>query len=187
MSKPTLKGYVAVKGDEVDEMWAYHLNKAEIELNVVRIEAGKYLFGTRNVTAKIVAGKLVVRVGGGYMSADEFIAHYGQSELLKMGLIDDVKYAKALTERRASVRSPLGLNPNSARKSTGGLHKRSGSGSSGDALVNKRAGSMLQNYNTADSKSLFKSPSKESKLSAESSPKKFDKLFDGIRRNTVNN
>jgi len=32
---------------------------------------------------KIINGKLVVRVGGGYMSADEFIEQYGKIELLK--------------------------------------------------------------------------------------------------------
>jgi hypothetical protein len=31
--------------------------------------------------AKIVAGKLVIRVGGGFMSADEFIDCYGKIEL----------------------------------------------------------------------------------------------------------
>ena len=33
---------------------------------------------------KIVNGKLVVRVGGGYMNADDFIEQYGKIELLKM-------------------------------------------------------------------------------------------------------
>jgi len=68
------KAYVAVKGDAVDELWAYHINKAHLDLAVVRIGPGKYLFGTRNIMCKIINGKLVVRVGGGYMSADEFIS-----------------------------------------------------------------------------------------------------------------
>jgi hypothetical protein len=34
--------------------------------------------------AKIINGKLVIRVGGGYMGADEFIEQYGKIELLKM-------------------------------------------------------------------------------------------------------
>ena len=38
-----------------------------------RLGPGKYLFGTKSIMAKIINGKLVIRVGGGYMSADEFI------------------------------------------------------------------------------------------------------------------
>jgi len=34
--------------------------------------------------AKIINGKLVIRVGGGYMSADEFIEQYGKMEMMKM-------------------------------------------------------------------------------------------------------
>jgi DNA repair exonuclease SbcCD ATPase subunit len=68
-----VKVYKAVKGDKVDELWCWHLNKAQIDIDVKRLGPGKYLFGTRNIMCKIINGKLVVRVGGGYMSADEFI------------------------------------------------------------------------------------------------------------------
>jgi hypothetical protein len=53
-------------------------------LNVKRLGPGKYLFGTKNIMAKIINGKLVIRVGGGYMSADEFIEQYGRMEMMKM-------------------------------------------------------------------------------------------------------
>ena len=42
------------------------------------------MFGSKQILAKIINGKLVIRVGGGYMSADEFIEQYGKIELLKM-------------------------------------------------------------------------------------------------------
>lgn len=67
------KVYKAVKGDQVDELFAAHLNKANINVPVRRLTAGKYLFGSKQILAKIINGKLVIRVGGGYMSADEFI------------------------------------------------------------------------------------------------------------------
>ena len=76
--------YIAKKGCEIDEMWASHLNKANLDLPVVRTDVGKYTFGTKNITVKITNGRLMVRVGGGYMSADEFIEHHGQQELQKM-------------------------------------------------------------------------------------------------------
>jgi hypothetical protein len=77
------KVFKALKGDAVDELWCWHLNKHQLDLKVERKGPGKYLFGTRNIMCKIINGKLVVRVGGGYMSADEFIEQYGKIEMLK--------------------------------------------------------------------------------------------------------
>lgn len=42
------------------------------------------MFGTKKITAKIVNNQLVIRVGGGYMSVDQFIAQYGKIEIMKM-------------------------------------------------------------------------------------------------------
>ena len=43
---------------------------------IKRLGNGFYLFGTRKIFAKIMNGKLVIRVGGGYMVIEEFIATY---------------------------------------------------------------------------------------------------------------
>ena len=76
--------YKAVKGDPVDEMMQFHLAKNNCTLKVVRTGPGKYLFGTKNIMAKVINGKLVIRVGGGYMGADEFIQQYGPMEMAKV-------------------------------------------------------------------------------------------------------
>ena len=68
-----VKCYKAIKGDEIDELFAKHINAANLDLPIKRLAAGKYLFGSKNIIAKIVNGKLLIRVGGGFMSADEFI------------------------------------------------------------------------------------------------------------------
>ena len=59
-------------------------NSAYQELKIVRLEVGKYMFGTKKIIAKIINNKLVIRVGGGYMSVEEFIEQYGRMELMKM-------------------------------------------------------------------------------------------------------
>ena len=79
-----VKVYKPVKGDAIDELFAYHLNLHQLALPVQRVGPGKYMFGSKQILAKIINGKLVIRVGGGYMSADEFIEQYGKIELLKM-------------------------------------------------------------------------------------------------------
>lgn len=83
-----IKLYKPVRGDVVDEMFAGYLNKAKIEVEVQRTSAGNYLFGTKKILAKIINGKLVIRVGGGYMNAEEFIEQYGKIEVMKAMKLD---------------------------------------------------------------------------------------------------
>ena len=83
VEEPQKFQYKYVKGDEIDELFAYHLNKAQLDLPVKRISMGKYIFGSKQIMAKITGGNLVIRVGGGYMGADEFINHYGMIEYHK--------------------------------------------------------------------------------------------------------
>jgi hypothetical protein len=68
-----IKLYKPVQGDAVDEMFAGYLNKAKLTIEVQRISASNYMFGTKKILAKIINGRLVIRVGGGYMNAEEFI------------------------------------------------------------------------------------------------------------------
>jgi TfoX/Sxy family transcriptional regulator of competence genes len=46
-------------------------------LPIKRLGGGYYMFGTKKIFCKIINGKLVVRVGGGYMGMEEFIMQYG--------------------------------------------------------------------------------------------------------------
>ena len=51
---------------------------------VKRTGQNNYMFGTKKISAKIINGRLVIRVGGGYMGIEEFMMYYGQQELLKI-------------------------------------------------------------------------------------------------------
>ena len=68
----------------VDELIAKYINDMQCPLPVKRLGDGYYLFGTKKIYAKIMNGKLVIRVGGGYMSIEEFIATYGDFEVQKV-------------------------------------------------------------------------------------------------------
>ena len=76
--------YKTIKGDEIDVMFGEAMQKAGCQVPVKREGPGKYMFGTRNIIAKIVNNKLLIRVGGGFMSIDEFIEQYGPMEMLKI-------------------------------------------------------------------------------------------------------
>jgi predicted nucleic acid-binding Zn-ribbon protein len=79
---PVEINYKAVKGDVLDEMLAQYLLNCPVP--VKRLGGGFYLFGTRKIYAKIMNGKLVVRVGGGYMFISEFITTYSDPEISKL-------------------------------------------------------------------------------------------------------
>jgi hypothetical protein len=48
---------------------------------IKKLGEGYYLFGTRKIFAKILNGRLIIRVGGGYVVIEEFISQFAEKEL----------------------------------------------------------------------------------------------------------
>ena len=59
--------------DQLHRMMTNYMKIAGCEVPLKRLGGGYYMFGTRKIFAKIMNDKLVVRVGGGYMTIEEFI------------------------------------------------------------------------------------------------------------------
>ena len=78
------KIYKAVKGDIVDELFAEYINRLNCPVPIARLGGNYYTFGTKKIYAKVINGKLVIRVGGGYMDIEEFMMYYGDQELTKL-------------------------------------------------------------------------------------------------------
>lgn len=72
--------------DQADVMLAEALQRRNSTLGSLmrRISIGKYEFGNKHVLSKIVNGKLIIRVGGGYMLIDEFIEQYSKMAHMKL-------------------------------------------------------------------------------------------------------
>ena len=86
MKKPeTRKWYIPVKGDATDEMMAKYLNDCPYYVPVKRLGEGQYMYGSKKIFAKIMNGKLIIRVGGGYILIDEFLQNYAEVERDKSG------------------------------------------------------------------------------------------------------
>jgi chromosome segregation ATPase len=83
--------YSAYKGDAVDEQLARYINMMQCQVPIQRLGAGYYIFGTRKIFAKIMNGKLVIRVGGGYMVIEEFIATYADQEMNRIRVLEAQK------------------------------------------------------------------------------------------------
>ena len=77
------------KGDLLDQMLSHYINQANCPVPIRKIGNGFYLFGTKKIYAKILNGKLVIRVGGGFMIIEEFIATYADSEMNKISKMSD--------------------------------------------------------------------------------------------------
>lgn len=76
--------YRVMKGDAVDELLANYLSISGCPIPIRRLGEGFYMFGSRKIYAKIMNGKLVIRVGGGYMIIEKFIETYADQEIEKL-------------------------------------------------------------------------------------------------------
>jgi len=76
--------YRPIKGDLVDEMMANYFNQLKYPMPIKRLGDGFYVFGTKKIYVKLMQGRLVVRVGGGFMSVDEFLSQYSDMEFQKV-------------------------------------------------------------------------------------------------------
>jgi len=81
--------YQPIKNDEIDvrlaEFINLHPDRPQLKLLFQRVTEGVYQFGQKKVTMKVENNQLKVRVGGGYLTIDEFTEQYLVIELNKLG------------------------------------------------------------------------------------------------------
>ena len=81
--------YNPVKGDAIDCRLAEYINAAPerpaLISMFVRENEGVYRFGTKKTNIKVEQGSIKIRVGGGYLSFDEFVDQYLPIEFEKVG------------------------------------------------------------------------------------------------------
>ena len=72
--------YIAQKDDPVDDKLAEFINKSDSEKRMkslfVRLADGRYSYFTNQVIMQVKNNNLILRVGGGFMSIDEFIEQH---------------------------------------------------------------------------------------------------------------
>lgn len=85
--KQKLAIYIPAKDDSLDSALAEYINnypdRRKLKVMFLRVEPGVYSFGTRKVALRVEQQRLKVRVGGGYISIDEFLVQYTPEELEK--------------------------------------------------------------------------------------------------------
>ena len=73
----------------MDELLGNYINEMDCPVPIKRLGNGYYMFGQRKIFAKVLNGRLVIRVGGGFMVIEEFISSYAEQEMRKKRHLDE--------------------------------------------------------------------------------------------------
>jgi len=75
--KSRIAVYIPVKDDQIDRRLAEYINnfpdRQKLKIMFMRESEGVYQFGSKRVYVRVDKDKINVRVGGGFLSIDEFI------------------------------------------------------------------------------------------------------------------
>lgn len=116
--KSRIAVYIPVKNDSVDKRLAEYINnypdRQKLKIMFMRESEGVYQFGTKRVAVRVDKDKINIRVGGGYLSIDEFLDQYTPVELEKLERKDPLKrfsekvaVQKTITGKQVRESSPV--------------------------------------------------------------------------------
>ena len=75
--KSRIAVYIPVKGDATDKKLAEYINnypdRQKLKIMFMRESEGVYEFGSKRIAVKVERDKIMIKVGGGYLSVDEFL------------------------------------------------------------------------------------------------------------------
>ena len=93
--KQRIAVYIPVKEDAIDKRLAEYINnypeRSKLKIMFMRESSGVYQFGTKRVQVKVERDNIKIRVGGGYLSIDQFLEQYTPQELEKLERKDPLK------------------------------------------------------------------------------------------------
>ena len=93
--KSRIAVYIPVKGDQIDKKLAEYINnypdRQKLKIMFMRESEGVYQFGTKRVYVKCAKDKIEIKVGGGFLSLDEFLDQYTPVELEKLERKDPMR------------------------------------------------------------------------------------------------
>lgn len=93
--KSRIAVYIPVQNDGIDKKLAEYINnypeRAKLKIMFMRESEGIYQFGTKKIYVRVDQDKINIRVGGGFLSIDEFLDQYTPVELQKLERKDPLK------------------------------------------------------------------------------------------------
>ena len=124
--KQRIAVYIPVKQDQIDKKLAEFINnypeRSKLKIMFMRESEGVYQFGTKRVAVKVEKDNIKIRVGGGFLSIDEFLDQYTPVELEKLERKDPLKrfsekvaiqktIVNAVARETSPIRSPGRQSP----------------------------------------------------------------------------
>ena len=107
--------YIPLKDDFIDRALAEYINnypeREKLQVLFLRESEGVYQFGNKKISVKVEKDSIKIRVGGGFLSIDEFLDQYTGYEAEKLERLDPVRKIN----ERIAVRNVI---VNSARRET---------------------------------------------------------------------
>ena len=86
--KSKMAVYIPAKDDVVDKRLAEFINnypeRKDLKIMFIRESEGIYSFGTKRIYVRVEKDKIIIRVGGGYLTIEEFLDIYTPIELEKL-------------------------------------------------------------------------------------------------------
>ena len=82
----------------------------------MRESAGVYEFGSKRVLVRVERGKIQIKVGGGYLSIDEFLQQYTPEELAKLKRRDPFKRLTDQIAVQKTISNRLGVETSSIHR-----------------------------------------------------------------------
>lgn len=77
--------YIPVREDPIDKKLAEYINnypdRSKLKIMFMRESSGIYQFGSRKIYVRVEKDRIIIRVGGGYLTIDEFLDIYTPIEL----------------------------------------------------------------------------------------------------------
>ena len=111
--KARIAVYIPTKGDPTDKKLAEYINnypdRQKLKIMFMRESEGVYEFGSKRIMVKVERDKIQIKVGGGFLSIDEFIDQYTPVELEKLERRDPLR---RFTERIAVQKTIASANAN---------------------------------------------------------------------------
>ena len=93
--KSRITVYIPVRNDQIDKQLAEYINnypnRQKLKIMFMRESKSVYQFGTKRVAVRVDKDKINIRVGGGYLSIDEFLDQYTPPELEKLERNNPIK------------------------------------------------------------------------------------------------
>ena len=119
--------YIPVKNDPIDVALSDYINnypdRNKLKIMFMRESDGVYEFGQKRVRVKVERGKILIQVGGGNLTIDQFLDQYTPDELSKLERKDPVKrmteriaVQKVIGARRGVETSPVRRDSSPAKK-----------------------------------------------------------------------